>query len=329
MRRVSRTKQRKELGIAHQVGDGKNALLQYKSPVQGMFYPPGEDEDDDRNENNLYNSLISLKDWGIGKIKALFEEGDPDHKQIDDVARVMNIPTYVLMGHLDDWGSTDELPGWKQKFKALQNEFGRDPEIHGLVPRYMLYNLPEDSEASKIREIFNRFNNFPFVYISDSLLGPQGFLGKQGDCSTLLYMFMTALQAAGIDTSQEQRTQAGYGRMLVAGRPIHGRTEQHNLEGINYWGFNNHYWYDHAGQHFDLLFMIDHDPGVYWENGSGINYRGIIYHVFENGCVTIDTDQCALLGNFDLANFPDKRIGMGFASVNDALAYIDGNNPPM
>lgn len=311
-------------GIAQrQTGPG-NKGIRYRAPVQGMFNPPEEEENNDWNF-----SITDAFSWGWNMIRGLLPgngvQAEPNRQNVEDLAGLLGMAPEVLVGHLNNMDSQEALEEFKAKYTVLKDALGDEQPMTGLVPQELLQDLPEGGENEIILALFHRFNHYPFRYTGESLNGEQGFLGKEGDCSTLLYMFLLTVQAAGIGISIEDCYGRSDGHMLVPEGIIHGRNETANLQGIPFWYFNNHFWFDYNGLHLDLLFMIDHAPPAI-PSMQGRTYRNVYYRVFANGCAVIDQMNCGMLPGFDLAGIGENRLGMGFGSEEEAILFIDNHS---
>lgn len=164
--------------------------------------------------------------------------------------------------------------------------------------------------GGKVRRIFRNLNNFRFRYTGRYVNPQVAFGARQGDCQTLVGMFMLVCQRYDIEARRRSLRE----KMLVAPQPIHGRDALSNTEGLRAWYFDEHFWVEAAGASYDVLFMTTPPPQVILRTSS-VEYRGIWYYVFSDGRCVIGPRE-----NWDYRILAEGRV---FANVGAARAFID------
>ncbi|MEO5645301.1 MAG: hypothetical protein ABIQ40_18565 [Bacteroidia bacterium] len=170
------------------------------------------------------------------------------------------------------------------------------------------------TDAAKAQRIFQNINNFRFRYTGGGSPAQVAFSSRQGDCGTLVLMFMKVADAVGIHNDRDFIST----RLLVAPGPIHGRTTLGNTEGETDWYFQNHHWAISNGVLFDLLFMVS-PPLAHIAYTGGRAHNGVNYHLFADGRVVIEPLQAQLA-------YQIQGKGRVFATELDAQNFIDGNH---
>lgn len=165
--------------------------------------------------------------------------------------------------------------------------------------------------AAQAAQIFQNINNFRFRYTGDGMPARVGFGAHQGDCGTLMLMYEDVAAHFGVPTARGNISTY----MLVAPRPIHGRTAQGNTEGETDWFFQEHHWIIAVGTPYDVLFMISPPPVPVLEVGTGI-HNGVNYRIFADGRVLIEPRQEAAW------SYPVRGQGLVLANVATAQAFI-------
>ncbi len=236
-------------------------------------------------------------------------KGPPDFSTLSSLAETIGADPKELKDQLENGGG-----------KITVNDlykFGFDPSktaATGVVPPSLTVNLPENEDA-KFAELLQRFHQFKFNYIGNTATGASGFLSRQGDCATLVDMFLLATKAAGIDGVEVDTDEVP---LLVPAAPIHGRNAQSNVDGIACWVFHNHFWCVYKGQAYDLLFM-NNGPKPVSHRIATHKYNEISYSIFDNGKGIIDANMFNALST-DLTN---GKEGYVFASEEEVRLYID------
>jgi hypothetical protein len=169
------------------------------------------------------------------------------------------------------------------------------------------------TDALKAARLFLNLNNFRFRYTGGVLNPKVAFEARQGDCQTLVGMYMLAAAEMNIPITIERRMQ----RQLVARQPIHGRTTQGNTEGDTDWYFHEHYWVTSNGVPYDVLFMITPPPAVTVSNGQAV-HNGVTYYTFADGRCVIERGEAAL--NYDI-----QGLGRVFANAAAAILFINAH----
>lgn len=187
---------------------------------------------------------------GADELRALRERNNADHSDL-------NI----------------ELPDYWKWCNRIENENLES----ALVPNN-LHNVWGFTNQQKVNKLFTRLNQMPFNYTGARVNWVGALLNREGDCGTLVKMFVEIVKLNGID---DVAIDSDDTPRLVQSAAIHGRDTTGNVSGADFWVFTEHYWATYAGQVYDLLFMSKNPPAHTSKTGDGI-CRGVSYMIFGN-----------------------------------------------
>lgn len=293
--------------VAHQLSRSQGRKS-YASVTQRM---KGDNEDED-------TGIFSMIRWGSKKLQGAKQElydyfayGN----SLWDIAAATGFGIFKIQEMLADPEPDIELVDTLLALirKNYTYSYDTDP-LTALVPAYLISDLPEGEQA-KVDEIFHRINEFPFSYSGSSGDALTAFLKKSGDCSDLAEMFIYAVKAAGI---HDVKMETCYGRMLVNRGFIHGRDDNCNTMGGEFWFFFDHFWCSYNGTHYDLLFRKKGYPKMKMSSGSG-SYKGIPYTLFPDGRCFVQGDFLPKLG----IELEPGKSGLVEHSLRDLQVLID------
>lgn len=245
----------------------------------------------------------------LNEIKTLMAKWEAKYPPDSTEQRVIDIRADLLiLGGLIDAELTEIEDTYITDFSS-----GIRPP--GGIPPELTDGLWWRSAADKAAEIFHRINNFRFRYTGVGTIPQLAFSAHQGDCGSLVGMYMQVADAAGVPNQQQSFPD----RLLVAPQPIHGRTETRNTDpaGEAAWYFQNHHWVTANGVNYDVLFMTSPPPAFVATNGSAI-YNGVQYYTFGDGRVAIERQPNVL-------NHAVQGNGLVFINAEAAHVFIDAH----
>jgi hypothetical protein len=306
---------------AAQKEGSRAAANQERSNPKGKSYASAQLMKNDE-DGKKSNSIWTFMQWTGEKLQQgqqllyeLFDSGN----DIYGIAEKTGFGVYAIREMLKDPYPDEEMVNEFMKIvrKNFKYSYHTNP-LAGLVPPYLIENLPDDDEA-KVNEIFTRIPDIPFLYTGVAGDGATAFLKKSGDCSDLAEMFIYAVKAAGIDDIQMEDMR---GNMLVAPGHAKGYDITFNSEGEPWWIFQDHFWCSYKGTHYDLLFGRQGYPQMIMCSG-GDKYGEIRYRTFSNGRCMISPEYFARL-NVEIVGRPQ---GMIFVSLDEMINFINARLP--
>lgn len=171
---------------------------------------------------------------------------------------------------------------------------------------------PGMSNQAIAQQVFANINNFRFRYTGIYIAANVAYQTHQGDCGTLMKMFVDICSQYGVIADERMLNQPH----LLTPRPINGRTVQGNTHGYTHWYFKNHLWAEVNGTAYDLLFMVSPPPQADLKVADR-THRGVDYLEFASGLCIIKA------GEFANLNVDVEGQGRVFNNIIATTAFID------
>jgi hypothetical protein len=197
---------------------------------------------------------------GVMAAKGFVAKWGGDYQQRYTVWWAEQADAAAALEALDEEGLKHELDaiGSMTAEIAAQREFRAQYRTSAVLAT-LLQGTDTGSPGERLLRLLENFKHVTFDYTMDSVAF-DGFLRGRGvgDCNTLVNTFAKiakiVLGLPVVIKSSKDRGFDPYSRFIAPAGETIGVTKRGNVDGGAFWHFDNHFWIEHAGTEYDVLF---------------------------------------------------------------------------